>query len=219
MTISTSRLTLLALLLTAGLMAPGAAFAMGQRPDATPSAPAEANPATSIVDMEEAAHHLLILGPRLKVETTKGAFTLVTFPKEAPRTVEQIVRLVESGFYDGLAFHRVVPGFVVQVGDPQSRSLGADDPKIGRGGSGQVLPPEFQGQTVKHMVGTLSMARARDPNSADSQFYVSLAPAPHLDGQYTIWGQIESGMDTVRGLTKGDKITRVTVVPQAPQAK
>lgn len=189
------------------------AFAMGQRPGEAPMAQ-EAHPASSIADMEEAAGHLLILGPKITFETSKGKFTIVTFPKEAPRTVAQITKLVNEGFYNGLAVHRVVPNFAVQMGDPGTRTMLATDPKVGKGGSGQALPPEFEGETLKHLLGTVAMARSvKDVNSADSQFYVTLAPEPHLDGAFTIWAQVVNGMDVIRHLTVGDKITHAAVVP------
>lgn len=194
-----------------------AVMAMGARPEASPPAgPQEANPAATITEMEAAAGHVLILGPRLTFETAKGAFTVVTFPKEAPQTVEQMVRLAREGFYDGLAFHRVVPGFVVQGGDPASRDLPVTDPKVGKGGSGKTLPPEYQGQTVKHLTGTVAMARGQAPGSGDSQFYVTLAPIGHLNAQYTVWGQLIAGMDVVKRLEAGDKITGVTVTGELP---
>lgn len=192
------------------------ALAMGQRPGEGPM-PAEAHPASSIADMEEAAGHILALGPKITFDTTQGKFTIVTFPKEAPRTVAQVEKLVDSGFYNNIAFHRVVPGFAVQVGDPATKTLSPTDPKVGKGGSGQPLPPEFEGQTVKHLLGTVAMARAvKDPNSADSQFYITLAPQPHLDGAFTIWGQVVSGMETIRKLKVGDRITHAAVVLPAP---
>lgn len=217
---------LLPFFLTASLAFAGSAFAMGTRPEAAPEPSADPNAASSIADMEMAAGHVLVLGPRLNIETTKGAFTVVTFPKEAPKTVEQVVSLAESGFYDGLAFHRLVSGFVVQGGDPQTRTLDVTDPQVGKGGSGKTLPAEFQGQTVRHLVGTAGMARGRDANSADSQFYLTLAATPHLDTHYTVWGQVVKGMDVVRALAVGDKIVKVTVTgkptkpneaPAAPQ--
>lgn len=189
----------------------GCASLMGQKaPEASP-APAAEDGAATISDMEAAAGHVLLLGPRLTFETAKGAFTIVTFPKEAPQTVAQIVKLAEAGFYDGIAFHRVVPDFVIQGGDPATKTAPADDPKIGRGGSGNPLPPEFQGQKIYHLTGTVAIARGKEPNSGDSQFYVTLKPIPHLNGAYTVFGQVLRGMDVVRKLERGDKITKVTV--------
>lgn len=211
----------LSLALALTIAAAPAASAMGERPATAPVVPQEADAPASIAEMEAAAGQVLMLGPRLTFETAKGSFTIVTFPKEAPQTVEQVVRLVESGFYDGLAFHRVVPGFVAQVGDPATRTLPVDDPKVGRGGSGKTLPPEFPGQRVKHLTGTVGMARGKAPGSADSQFYVTLAPVDHLNRQYTVFGQVIRGMEVLRAIEAGDTITKATVSsrPAGPQTE
>jgi len=112
----------------------------------------------------------------------------------APRHVLRIKELTRKGFYDGLTFHRVIPGFMAQTGDP----LGD-----GSGGSGQQLQSEFSGEP--HVRGTVSMARASDPNSADSQFFICFAPAPFLDGQYTVWGRVVSGMEFVDNIKAGSQ--------------
>lgn len=143
--------------------------------------------------------------PVIQIETKYGAITIETRPDVAPVTVARIAELARSGFYDGLTFHRVVPGFVVQGGDPEG---------TGRGGSGQKLKAEFS--DLKHVAGTVAMARTQDPNSADSQFYISLGRHPHLDGQYTIFGQVTQGMDVVEQIKQGDAMTKVTVVEPAP---
>jgi peptidylprolyl isomerase len=133
-------------------------------------------------------------------------------PDVAPNTVERIKELTKKGFYDGLAFHRVIPGFMAQGGDPKGD---------GMGGSGQKLKAEFS--AVRHARGTVSMARASDPDSADSQFFICFAPAPHLDGQYTVWGEVVEGMEFVDLIKKGhpqrngtvtdpDKIITMSVV-------
>jgi peptidylprolyl isomerase len=133
-------------------------------------------------------------------------------PDVAPNTVERIKELTKKGFYDGLAFHRVIPGFMAQGGDPKGD---------GTGGSGQKLKAEFS--AVRHARGTVSMARASDPDSADSQFFICFAPAPHLDGQYTVWGEVVEGMEFVDLIKKGhpqrngtvtdpDKIITMSVV-------
>lgn len=205
---------LVALALVAG-PTPPPAEAMGNRIDATPE-PGDQQPGASIPDMEEAGGHLIHLGARLTFETAKGPFTIVTFPREAPKTVAQIVRLVKAGFYDGLAVHRTVPGFVVQLGDPGTRTTPAADPKIGRGGSGQAVPPEFEGQTVRHLAGTVALARGKDPASGDSQFYITLQDAPHLDEAYTVFGQVTKGMDAVRQLAVGDRIAKAFVALEDP---
>lgn len=115
-------------------------------------------------------------------------------PDLAPKHVARIKELVRKGFYDGLPFHRVIDGFMVQGGDPLGN---------GTGGSGQKLPAEFSQE--KHVRGITSMARAQDPNSADSQFFIMLGDAPFLDGKYTIWGQVREGMDCVDQIKKGNQ--------------
>ena len=124
-----------------------------------------------------------------------------------------------AGFYDGVPFHRVIDGFMAQTGDPTG---------TGTGGSGNKLKAEFSNE--KHVRGTVSMARAQDPNSADSQFFICFAPAPFLDGQYTIWGKVVSGMEHIDEIKKGDqarngtvsnpdKIIRVQVAADAEKGK
>lgn len=136
----------------------------------------------------------------LVIETTHGTIEVELFPKEAPKTVARISELAKKGFYNGLSFHRVVPGFVAQGGDPKGD---------GTGGSGQNLPAEFNWR--KHVEGAVAMARAQDPNSADSQFYISLGTHPHLDNNYTVFGQVVKGMEAAKKIAIGDKMTKVTV--------
>lgn len=128
----------------------------------------------------------------LYMDLKDGRVVIAMRPDLAPKTVARIKELVREGFYDGLTFHRVIEGFMAQTGDPKGD---------GTGGSGQKLPAEFS--DAHHVRGTVSMARAADPNSADSQFFICFAPAPHLDGQYTIWGQVVSGMEYVDDIKKG----------------
>jgi peptidylprolyl isomerase len=139
-------------------------------------------------------------GNMLVIETQYGTVEAELFPDDAPKTVARIKELVNKGFYNGLQFHRVVPGFVVQGGDPKGD---------GTGGSGQKLQAEFNSH--KHVEGTLAMARTMDPNSADSQFYISLGIHPHLDNQYTVFGKVVKGMDAVKKIKVGDKMTKVSV--------
>jgi peptidyl-prolyl cis-trans isomerase B (cyclophilin B) len=138
-----------------------------------------------------------------------GEVTLELFPEDAPKHVESFVALASKGFYDGTTFHRVEPGFVVQGGDPQSKTLPVGDPKIGTGGPGYKLKAEFNKH--KHDRGILAMARASDPDSAGSQFYITLGPAHFLDGKYTVFGRVMSGMDVVDGIKPGDRIKSVRV--------
>jgi peptidylprolyl isomerase len=137
---------------------------------------------------------------QLTVQMDDGRFVVHLFPDAAPRTVARVVELVQQQFYDGLTFHRLMPGIMVQGGDPR---------KDGTGGSGLKLKAEFN--TKRHVVGTLSMARAEDPDSADSQFFICLKPQPMWDGKYTVIGQVVAGMEVVRKIKPGDVMRKVTV--------
>ena len=142
----------------------------------------------------------------LIIETTKGPVTVEMRPDLAPNHVARIKELARQGFYDGVVFHRVIDGFMAQTGDPTG---------TGRGGSGQNLPAEFSKE--KHVRGTASMARAQSPDSADSQFFICFAPASFLDGKYTVWGKVTSGMEFIDAIKKGeppakpDKIIKLQV--------
>lgn len=138
--------------------------------------------------------------PMLYIETGHGTIEAELYPEDAPQTVARITELANQKFYDGLVFHRVIPGFVAQGGDPLGN---------GTGGSGKKLKAEFNKR--KHVEGTLAMARSADPNSADSQFYICLGSQPHLDNQYTVFGQVTKGMDAVKKIKMGDKMTKVYV--------
>lgn len=138
--------------------------------------------------------------PMMIIETAHGTIEAELYPEDAPKTVARITELANKKFYDGLTFHRVIPGFVAQGGDPVGN---------GTGGSGQKLKAEFNKR--KHVEGTLAMARAADPDSADSQFYICLGAHPHLDDKYTVFGQVTKGMDAVKKLKVGDKMTKVEV--------
>ena len=125
------------------------------------------------------------------MDTTEGTITIELFPKEAPEHVNSFVFLSREGFYDGVIFHRVIPGFMIQGGDPDGS---------GMGGPGYKVPAEFGSR--KHIRGVLSAARSSDPNSAGSQFFLMHAVSPHLDGQYTAYGQITSGLEVVDKIAK-----------------
>ncbi len=129
--------------------------------------------------------------PKVYLETDMGMITLELFPEVAPNHVRNFLELANKGFYDGLIFHRVVPGFVIQGGCPKGD---------GTGNAGYTIPAEFS--DLKHMPGTLAMARSADPNSASCQFYICLAQLPSLDGNYTIFGQTIDGMDVVQAIGK-----------------
>lgn len=122
-----------------------------------------------------------------------GDIRLKFFPDVAPNHVNNLLKLAGEKFYDGTTFHRVIPGFMIQGGDPNSKQ--ADRARHGTGGPGYRLNAEFNQRP--HKRGTLSMARAQDPNSAGSQFFICVADASFLNGQYTVFGEVESGMETV----------------------
>jgi peptidyl-prolyl cis-trans isomerase B (cyclophilin B) len=142
-----------------------------------------------------------------------GEFVIEFFPQEAPRTVENFVGLARKGFYDGVTFHRVEPGFVAQAGDPQSKTLPAGDRRLGTGGPGYSIKAEFNKNP--HVRGTVAMARSQDPDSAGSQFYICFKPAAFLDGQYTVFGQVTKGMEVVDAIRVGDRMKSVRIVEVA----
>lgn len=151
----------------------------------------------------------------LYLDLKDGRVVIELRPDLAPKHVARIKELTREGFYDGLVFHRVIDGFMAQGGDPDG---------TGMGGSGQNLPAEFSREPFVR--GVMGMARSQDPNSADSQFYIMLGDAPHLNNQYTVWGQVTDGMDFVDSIKKGrggsgtvsgdpDKIVRMQVAADA----
>jgi peptidyl-prolyl cis-trans isomerase B (cyclophilin B) len=145
------------------------------------------------------------------IRTDKGDIVVQFRPDVAPVTVASFLHLARSGFYNGVRFHRVVPGFVIQGGDPKSKDPNATD--VGTGGPGYYLPAEFS--SVPHKTGTLSMARSQSPTSGGSQFFICLADQPSLDGQYTVFGQTISGMDVVNSIAQGDVIREVIIRPKS----
>ncbi len=149
-------------------------------------------------------------GPVVVVETSKGVFEFETYPAEAPKTVARILELVKQRFYNGMRIHRVVPGFVIQMGDPQTRDMTKKD-RWGTGGSGKPIGVAEISKNRLHVKGAVAMAHAGDAAKADSQFYVTLAPAARLNGQYTVFGKVISGMDVVEKTVAEDRIVRMTV--------
>lgn len=148
----------------------------------------------------------------LYLDLKDGRVVIRMLPDVAPKHVARIKELVRSGFYNGLTFHRVIDGFMAQGGDPNGN---------GTGGSGKKIPAEFT-KKYSHKRGAVSMARAQDPNSADSQFFIVTADSTYLDGQYTIWGYVVNGMEFVDNIKKGnsmqnglvqnpDKIVKMTI--------
>lgn len=139
-----------------------------------------------------------------RIVTEKGDIVFGFFPDDAPVHCAAFIKLTDAGFYDGLAFHRVEPGFVVQGGDPDGN---------GTGGPGYKLKAEFNAKP--HLRGTAAMARSSDPNSAGSQFYLCLDDARFLDNQYTVFGQMSDGFETLDAIRRGDVMTKVTIEPKA----
>jgi peptidylprolyl isomerase len=144
----------------------------------------------------------------LVLETTKGAVKIEMRPDLAPKHVARIKELVRDGFYNGVAFHRVIDGFMAQTGCPQG---------TGTGGSGQKLKAEFT--PTKHTRGTVSMARAANPDSGDSQFFICFTDAPWLDNQYTVWGEVTEGMDNVDKIKRGEPVSNPDRIVSAKMAK
>ncbi len=177
-------IVLLALL---GALSSGAFGPAGAQQPTQPSQGAKKVKQTAVIAMDK--------GGEIKIDL---------LPEDAPKTVENFVALAKKGFYDGLTFHRVEPGFVVQGGDPKGD---------GTGGPGYKIKAEFNKQP--HVRGAVAMARSQDPDSAGSQFYITLAPANFLDGKYTVFGIVTSGMDVVDKIRLGDKMKSVKIVDAA----
>ena len=139
-----------------------------------------------------------------RISTGKGDIVFTFYPDDAPVHSAAFVKLTQAGFYDGLNFHRVEPDFVIQGGDPDGD---------GTGGAGYRLKAEFSDRP--HIRGTVAMARSSDPNSAGSQFYICLDDARFLDKQYTVFGQMTDGFETLDAIRKGDVMNKVTIEPKA----
>jgi len=170
----------------------------------TPAAEATSTPAAS--------------GPEVTITTEKGVIVVALNTDKAPLTSANFLKLVKSGFYDGLRVHRVVPGFVVQAGDPLTKGLSGEalvealttrQPPVGTGGPGWSIPLEQTG--LLHDRGVIAMARSDAPDSAGSQFYITLDAAHNLDGSYAVFGAVTQGMDVVDALAVGDKIVKIAV--------
>ena len=143
-------------------------------------------------------------GPKATIKTKFGDMDIVFFPDKAPKHVESFIALAKSGFYNGTIFHRVIPGFMIQGGDPNTKELNKPE-TYGQGGPSQKLKAEFN--DIPHRRGILSMARTNDPNSAGSQFFIVVKDSTFLDGQYTVFGEVVKGMevaDKIVGLPKNN---------------
>jgi cyclophilin family peptidyl-prolyl cis-trans isomerase len=151
-------------------------------------------------------------GPVLVVETTKGTFEFETYPNEAPRTVEHILALVKKNFYNGLRFHRVEPGFVIQVGDPNTRDY-TKKALWGTSGSGTPVGLAELSRKRLHVKGAVAMAHSGNPAKADAQWYVTLNAVPRLDGKYVVFGRVINGLDVTTQIRVGDVIRKMSVKP------
>ena len=135
------------------------------------------------------------------IETNRGTIKAELYVSKAPITTKNFIELANSGFYNGLKFHRVEPGFVAQGGDPKGD---------GTGGSGKNIPLEIS-PDLKHVEGALGMARSQEPDSASSQFYITLGEAHFLDGNYAVFGKVVSGMDVAKKIQVGDKMNKLYI--------
>lgn len=161
----------------------------------------QSDEAKNLNESEQTSESAIVSDSKQAVLTTiHGDLTFEFFPEKAPVTVKRIQELISQGFYNGITFHRVVPGFVVQAGDPTG---------TGTSGSGKKLKAEFS--DVKHVKGIVAMARTQDPNSADSQFYIALADIPHLDGKYTVFAKVTKGLELLDKIKVGDKIIKFSL--------
>ncbi len=139
---------------------------------------------------------------RVEMETSKGTITLDLFPEHAPETVNNFMFLAGEGYYEDVSFHRVIPNFMIQGGDPTG---------TGRGGPGYTFKDEFSGNPLKHQTGVISMANA-GPNTNGSQFFITHGPQPHLDGRHTVFGRAVDCQDVVDAIQQGDKILSIKEV-------
>ena len=147
----------------------------------------------------------MIIDPKKKyvavIDTDKGTIEVELYPQHAPKTVNNFVFLTREGFYDGIKFHRVISNFMVQGGDPTGS---------GMGGPGYKFEDETRGNPLIHETGVLSMANS-GPSTNGSQFFITHAPQPHLNGKHTVFGKVVSGMDVVNAIRQGDQMTKVSI--------
>jgi len=138
-------------------------------------------------------------GPYAAISTSAGVIVAELFPASAPKTVANFVNLANAGFFDGLVWHRIVRGFVIQTGDPLTKNGGGDRGLWGTGGSDQRVPLEIS--SLRNDAGTLGVARSQDPNSGSSQFFINLANNDFLNGKYTVFGRVTSGLEAARTIS------------------
>ncbi|MCC6484790.1 MAG: peptidylprolyl isomerase [Armatimonadetes bacterium] len=145
--------------------------------------------------------------PVVIIETNKGTIKAKLFTDEMPVTTKNFIELTDRGFYNGLTWHRVEPGFVIQGGDPQGN---------GMGGSGKTIKLEINSKHNFNKAGMLGMARSQAPDSASSQFFITLGPAPHLNSGYACFGEVTEGLDVLPKIKVGDKMTKVLMEGEKP---
>ena len=145
-----------------------------------------------------------------EIQTSKGNMKVSFYDEDAPKTVENFVTLAKKGYYDGLAFHRVIPDFVIQGGDPYSKDM--NDPRVGSGGPGYTIDCELTGGNQYHDKGVLSMAHA-GRNTGGSQFFIchNRGNTKHLDGQHTCFGKVVEGLEVIDNIKQGDKIEKIII--------
>jgi cyclophilin family peptidyl-prolyl cis-trans isomerase len=199
----------------AALLVAGSVLVLAQaKPPAKPAAPkpAASKPASGAKAAPAPGTPTPGAGPVVVVETSKGTFEFETYPNEAPRTVEHVLNLVKKNFYNGLRFHRVEPGFVIQVGDPNTRDFTKKD-LWGTGGSGTPVGVAELSRKHLHVKGAVAMAHPGSAAKADAQFYVMLGARPSLDGKYVVFGKLISGFDVPDKIRVGDVIRKMFVKP------
>ena len=150
--------------------------------------------------------------PIVRIQTNRGNIDLELFKKDAPKTVENFLKLAKQGFYDGLHWHRVIGDFMIQGGCPHSKQKG--NPRAGTGGPGYTFQDEIRGNPRKHGAKVLSMANA-GPNTNGSQFFITHVPTPHLDGRHTVFGHVIEGEAVVDAVKGWDEIQKVTILQEA----
>ncbi|MDA4121976.1 MAG: peptidylprolyl isomerase [Thaumarchaeota archaeon] len=134
------------------------------------------------------------------IDTSAGKIVAELFPSSAPKTVANFVDLANAGFFNNLVWHRIVGGFVIQTGDPQTKNGGGDRRRWGTGGSEKTVPLEVSDTSRRNDIGSLGMARSQNPNSGSSQFYINLADNAPLNGQYTVFGKVITGLDVAKAI-------------------
>jgi cyclophilin family peptidyl-prolyl cis-trans isomerase len=149
--------------------------------------------------------------PVIVLETVRGVIEIETFPEDAPKTVARILELVKKNFYNGMRFHRAEPNFLIQIGDPVSRDMSREAWWGRSPGTGKPIGVAEITKKHRHVAGTVGMAHAGDPKLADTQFYIIVQPRPGLDGKYTVFGRVISGMDVVGKIQRADILKRASV--------